>query len=183
MKLKVSVFLGSLFLAGFAAGAESYVIAKVTDMLGNVGYELMTRDEYAAAGKAVMEETKVFPKVIADCRKDWKEDEKRKGAFQAAKVKVRKISAVGTPYREKAKAQEKLDKLQEGVTEKRLAEIKEHSQKWRKMQERERAGEEEKLNAWRESFEMASKKMQEALGREIPNYGFDLIAPDPSKKH
>jgi hypothetical protein len=121
--------------------------------------------------------------VIADCRKEWKEDEKRKGAFQAAKVKPRKISAAGTPYRDKAKAQERLDKLEESVSEKRLEEIEEHAKKWKKLPEKDRESEAEKLTAWRESFELASKKMQEALGREVPNYGFDLVAPDPNKKH
>jgi len=183
MRKKICFLLTSLMLTAFAHGSETYVIAKVTDILGNIKYELLTRDEYAELNKQIIEENKIFSKVIAECRVEWKSDAERKGVFQASKVKARKIATSGAPYRDKEKAMEKLAKLEENVTEKRLEELDEHRRKWARVKEEDRAKEEEKLNIWRESFEMVSKKMQEALGREIPNYGFDLIAPNPNAKH
>ena len=182
MKLKTLLFLSVVMMAGFLK-AETVYIAKITDMLGNVGYKIMNREEYSAASKEVAEERKIFTKVMADCKKEWQADKERKGSFQSSKIKLRKITKSGSMYSKMEKAEAKLAKLEDSATEKKMEKLDEHSRKWKRMDEKTMEKEKEKLNAYKQSFEMVSKKMEEILGRPVPTYGFDLIAPDPKAGH
>lgn len=177
MKFKTLLFCSVVMMAGFLK-AETVYIAKITDMLGNVGYQIMNREEYSAATKEVAEERKIFTRVMADCKKEWKADAERKGSFQSSKIKARKISKGGTMYSKTEKAEAKLSKLEDSATEKKLKKLDEHSRKWKRMDERTMKREKVKLEAYKQTFEMVSKKMEEKLGRPVPSYGFDLIAPD-----
>ncbi len=180
MKFKTLLFLSLVMTAGFLQ-AETLYIAKITDMLGNVGYKIMNREEYSAATKEVAEERKIFTKVVAECKKEWKADEERKVSFQSSKVKLRKISKGGAMYSKMEKAEAKLSKLEDSVTEKHMEKLDEHSKKWKRMDERTMEKEKGKLGAWKQSFEMTTKKMEAKLGRPVPHFGFDLIAPEPRK--
>lgn len=180
MKFKTLLFL-SLVMAAGAINAETLYMAKITDMIGNVGYKIMTREEYSAASKEIMEEKKIFSKVVAECKAEWKADPDRKGYFQSSKVKARKISKSGATYTSMEKAEAKLDRLEEGVTDKHLKKLDDNAKRFKKMDDHNREREAAKINGWRETFEMVSKKMSEKLGREVPDFGFDLIVPEPKK--
>lgn len=182
MKFKTLLFLSLVMMAGLLK-AETVYIAKTTDMLGNIGYKIVNREEYSAATKEVAEERKIFTKVVADCKKEWKADKERNGSFQSSKIKLRKISKSGAMYSKMEKAEAKLSKLEDSATEKHMEELDEHSRKWKRMDERTMEKEKAKLVAFKQSFEMVSKKMEEKLGRPVPSFGFDLIAPDPKAGH
>ncbi|MFO7936986.1 MAG: hypothetical protein R6V06_05185 [Kiritimatiellia bacterium] len=105
MKLKLLLIL-SCFMCACSLKAESCFIAEITDMLGNEGYEIMTRKEYRDAAKEVMDEKRIFSRIVRECKQEWKK-----------------------------------------------------------------------------SFEMISGKMEEKLGRPVPDYGFERIAPSPGVRH
>ena len=182
MKFKTLLFLSVVMMTGFLK-AETVYIAKTTDMLGNIGYKIMNREEYSAATKEVAEERKIFTKVVAECKKEWNADKERKGSFQSSKIKLRKISKSGAMYSKMEKAETKLSKLEDSATEKHMEKLDEHSKKWKHMDERTMEKERGKLASWKQSFEIVSKKMEEKLGRPVPHFGFDLIAPDPKAGH
>ncbi len=178
MRFKSLFFLNVVMLAGFL-NAQSVSIAKITDIIGNVGYKIMTSAEYSAASKEIMDESKIFLAVMTECKKEWNVDKDRKGSFQTSKIKQRKITKGGAIYASTEKAEAKLAKLEESTTAKRMAELDQHASKWKRMDERTMEKEKEKLEAFKQSFEVVSKKMEEKLGRPVPNFGFDLIAPEP----
>lgn len=183
MKLKEILFFSMVMLAGSVQAIERYYVVKLTDMIGSVEYKVMNDEEYKIANKEVMDEMKIFSAVVTECKKEWKSDDGNDGDFTSSKIKARKISKGGSTYPTMEKAEAKLDRLMEGVTEDRLEELDKHSKKFKHMDDKTRAREEVKLNAFKSSFEMVSKKMQEKLGRPVPNFGFDLVVPNPDAKH
>ena len=182
MKLKEILFFSMVMLAGSLQAIEKYYVVKVTDMMGSVEYKVMNDEEYNAINKEVQDETKIFTSVITDCKKEWKEDASKEGDFAFSKIKVRKLSKGGSAYPTTEKAEAKLDRLMEGVTEDRLDELDKNAKMFKNMDDKMRAREEIKLNAVKQSFEMVSKKMEEKLGRKVPGFGFDLVVPTPKVK-
>lgn len=183
MKLKEILFFSMVMLAGSLQAIERYYVVKVTDMIGSVEYKVMNDEEYNTANKEVQDEIKIFTAVVTDCKKEWKEDPAKEGDFAASKIKARKIIKGGATFPTKEKAEAKLDRLMEGVTEDRLAELDKNAKMFKGMDDKMRAREEVKLNAFKQSFEMVSKKMEEKLGRKVPDFGFDLVVPNPDAKH
>ncbi len=183
MKLKIGLFLSMVMLTGALQAAEMFYIVKLTDMIGGVGYKVMSADEYKTAFQEVQDEMKIFNAVMAECKKEWSADTKKEEPFPSSKIKARKISKSGSTYPSMEKAAVKLERLEEGATEAMLEELDKHSKSFKNMDDRTRAKETAKLNAFKEGFEMVSKKMGEKLGRQIPDFGFSLIAPEPKAKH
>ncbi len=176
------MFLSVVMLAGVLQAIERYYVVKQTDMIGGVGYKIMDDDEYKAAYKEIQEEMKIFRSVVADCKKEWSADKEKEGSFASSKIKARKITK-GSTYPKMEKAEKKLERMEEGVTEDRLEELDKYAKKFRHTDERTLAREGVKLTAFKDSFEMVTKKMEEQLGRKVPNFGFDLVVPNPDAKH
>ncbi|MDD2598447.1 MAG: hypothetical protein PHO37_04375 [Kiritimatiellae bacterium] len=182
MKLRVMVFLSMVMLTAVLQGAEQFFIVKLTDMIGGVGYKVMSADEYKKAFQEVQEEMRVFPAVLADCKKEWSADKERTEAFPSSKIKVRKIAKGGATYPSVEKATLKLERLEDGLTADRLAVLDKHAKSFKNMDERTHAREAAKLTAFKDGFELVAKKMEEKLGRPVENFGFDLIIPEPKAK-
>jgi len=183
VKSKVRLFLSMVLLTGVVQAAEMFFIVKLTDMIGGVGYKVMNADEYRTAFQEIQDEMKIFNAVMAECKKEWSADTAKEEPFPSSKIKARKISKSGSTYTSMEKAAVKLERLEEGATEAMLEELDKHAKSFKNMDDRTRARETAKLNAFKEGFEMVSKKMGEKLGRPVPDFGFPLIAPVPKAKH
>lgn len=183
MRSKLMGFLSLVMLTGAVHAAEQFFIVKLTDMIGGVGYKVMGPDEYKKVFQEVQDETRVFPAVLADCKKEWAADKERTEPFPSSKFKVRKIAKGGTPYPTVEKATLKLERLEDGVTAERLELLDKNAKSFKNMDERMFARESAKLKAFKEGFELMSKKMEEKLGRPVEDFGFDLVVPEPKAKH
>ncbi|MGI6496778.1 MAG: hypothetical protein ACOX5G_11985 [Kiritimatiellia bacterium] len=105
--------LAGLCLAATLARAEMIYLMKITDFAKQPSYELMTGPERSALLKEIQKEERCFPKVLAELKKEWMEDELSKGEiFPAAKLAPRKAEVKGT-FTDRQSAQKKLDTLEE----------------------------------------------------------------------
>lgn len=179
MRSKVMVFLSMVMLTAVLQGAEQFFIVKLTDMIGGMGYKIMSADEYKTAFQEIQEETKVFTEVLTECKKEWSANKERTEEFPANKFKVRKIAKSGATYPSEEKAAQKMERLEDRVTADHLAMLDKNAKSFKNLDERAHAREAGKLKAYKEGFELLSKKMAEKLGRPVENFGFDLLVPEP----
>lgn len=99
-------------LAAACARAEMLYVVKISDFAKNVEYKTMTGAEKSALQKQIADETRVFPKVLQQLEKEWKEDELSKDEpFPKTKLSPRKMMASG-PFDAK-QAQKKVEALEE----------------------------------------------------------------------
>lgn len=99
-------------LAAACSHGEMLYVVKITDFVKNAEYRAMTAAEKNELQKAIQDETRVFPKVLQQLEKEWKENELSKGEpFPKAKLSPRKMSASG-PFDAK-QAQKKVEALEE----------------------------------------------------------------------
>ncbi|MFA7172617.1 MAG: hypothetical protein WC340_04255 [Kiritimatiellia bacterium] len=183
MRSRLMIFLSMVMLTVVLQGAEQFYVVKLTDMIGGVGYRVMSADEYKKAFQEVQAEMQIFTEMLAECKKEWSADKERTEDFPANKFKVRKIAKGGATYPTEEKAAKKLERLEERVTTDRLAMLDKNAKSFKNMNERTHAREAAKLKAFKEGFELISKKMAEKLGRPVEDFGFDLIVPEPKIGH
>ena len=181
VKSKVIFFLGMVMLAGVLQAAEMFYIVKLTDMSGSSVYKVMNDEEYKAAYKEVQDEMKIFNSVMAQCKKEWSADKTKESSFPSSKIKARKIAKSGATYPLKEKAEAKLERLDEGLTEDLKAEEEKNTKKVKAMDDRSRAREEERINTLSAALEMVSAKMGEQLSRPVPKPGVDSGASAKKK--
>ncbi len=75
--------------------ASTYLV-KITDMVKEDSYEVMSGEEVKALQKAISDEARVFNAAMIAVKKAWGEDELTKGtAFPAAAFSVRKMQQQG----------------------------------------------------------------------------------------
>jgi hypothetical protein len=75
--------------------ASAYLV-KITDMVKEDSYEVMSGEEVKALQKAINDEARVFSAAMIAVKKAWSEDELTKGtAFPAAAFSVRKMQQQG----------------------------------------------------------------------------------------
>ena len=78
------------------AKLASVYLVKITDMVKEDSYEVMSGEEVKALQKAISDETRVFSAAMIAVKKAWGEDELTKGtAFPTAAFSVRKMQQQG----------------------------------------------------------------------------------------
>jgi hypothetical protein len=153
--------------------AESVSIVQITDMRGQVGYQVMSREEFATLTKEVREETAAFPAIVAECKKTWDANKENKVAFQGSRVKPRTVKKMGQDFSDRDKAEKKRTQLEDRVNAKQAEEIamEEKKSKASKPSDEEMAKTEAKAKAFDDAFSMISKALGDKIGRPVPNFG------------
>lgn len=183
MKLISVVAVALVGLVG-AVRAEMVSVVQITDMQGQVGYQVMTRDEFATLTKELKEESVAFAPAVAEAKKEWEANKDNKLPFQGARIKPRTAKKVGADFNSADKAEKKRSQLEERSTDKQLEEMDKKS-KEAKPKEEDMAKEEARVKAFADAFAMISKKMGEKLGRPVPGFGFaiaDIKKEEPKKE-
>jgi hypothetical protein len=173
MKRAALLTIALLGLAGWVH-AETLSIVQITDMQGQVGYEVQTREEFAALLKEIKEETAAFGPAAAECKKDWDANKDNKLPFQGNRIKVRSAKKLGADFTDREKADKKLSQIEERASDKQIEELakEEKKNKQAKPKEEDIAKEEARVKAFNDAFAMISKKMADKLGRPVPGFGF-----------
>ena len=163
-------------MGGAAAGTrtEMLSVVQITDMQGQVGFEIKTREEMAALQKELKDETAVFAAAVADSKKEWESNKDNKLPFQGSRIKPRSAKKVGADFTERDKADKKRSQIEERVSNKQLEDEKKSAKtgKQGKGKEEDTAKEEARTKAFNEAYAMISKRMADKLGRPVPGYGF-----------
>lgn len=82
--------------------ASSYLV-KITDMVGEETYEVMSREGVAELQKTINDETRQYTAVMIAVKREWSDDETTKGTpFPSAAFSIRKMQAQGPFSEEKA---------------------------------------------------------------------------------
>ncbi len=181
MKSTVWVAVVALGLVGWAC-AESVSVVQITDMQGQVGYEVQTREEFNALLKEIKEEAAVFAPIAAECEKEWKANKENKLPFQGNRIKVRSAKKQGADFTDREKADKKRVQLEDRASEKQIEEMDKADKKnkgAKPKSEEDEAKEEARDKAFADAYSMISKKMGEKLGRPVPGFGF---ATEETKK-
>jgi len=166
-------------LLGFvgAAGAESVAVVQITDMHGQVGYQVMNHEEYAALMKEIKEETAVYPAIAAECKKEWEADKENKLTFQGNRVKPRSAKK-GPDFMDREKADKKRSQLEDRATAKQAEEAQKEDKAKGRLKDEDLAKEEAHTKAFETAYEMITKKMGDKLGRPVPSFGFASLTDD-----
>lgn len=181
MKTRMGVL--AVFAAVLSAQAEMVSVVQITDMQGQVGFEIKTREEFAALQKEINEETAVFPAAKAEAQKEWGANKDNKMAFQGNRVRPRSAKKVGADFADRDKADKKRSQLEEHASEKLVEEMDKAAKRAKqagKGKEEEMAKEEARAKAFSDAYAMISKLMADKLGRPVPGFGF--AAPDAKKE-
>jgi hypothetical protein len=157
--------------------AEMVSVVQITDMQGQVGYEVKTREELAALQKEIKEEEAVFKTIAAECEKEWKANSENKLPFQGNRIKPRSVKKVGADFADREKADKKRAQLEERASDKQIEEMdkEEKKNKNAKPKEEDVAKEEARKKAFSDAYAMVSKKMADKLGRPVPGFGFETF--------
>lgn len=175
MKMTTLVAVALTGLAGVAR-AEMVSVVQITDMQGQVGYEVMNREEFSALMKEIKDEAAVFLAAAADSKKEWEANKDNKLPFQGNRVKPRSAKKAGPDISGRDKADKKKSQLEDRASNRQIEEMKKEEKK-PKPKEEDVAKEEAKTKAVEEAFAMISKKMGDKLGRPVPSFGFSLVEP------
>jgi hypothetical protein len=151
----------------------SVYLVKITDMVKEDSYEVMSREEVAALQKAINEEARVFPMAMAAVKKAWAEDELTKEmTFPAGAFSVRKMLPQGPFSSEQAdKKMEQMQDREYAAQERKRDQDKKHGSKDPKAQAKELEKEAKRETALRTAQDQLMAKMAEMLKREIPKPG------------
>lgn len=164
----------ALGLAGWA-GAEMVSVVQITDMQGQVGFEVKTRDEFSALLKEIKEETTAYAPIAAECKKEWEANKDNKLPFQGNRIKPRSAKKVGADFNDREKADKKRAQLEERASDKQIEEMDKEAKKSKGAKpksEEDEAKEEARVKAFNDAFSLISRKMGEKLGRPVPSFGF-----------
>jgi len=177
--------LGLLAVAtlGFVgcAVAEMVSVVQITDMQGQVGYEVMGREELAALVKEIKEEEAIFKGIVAECKKEWEANKEankeNKLPFQGNRIKPRSVKKMGTDFNDREKAAKKRAQYEERASDKQIEEMEKDAKKEKQGKPKsddDMAKEAAREKAFNDAFAMISKKMGEKLGRPVPAFGFAM---------
>jgi len=171
--MKRIVLWASVVCMGFVGvvRAESVSLVQITDMRGQVGYQVMNREELSALTKEIKEETAVFPAIAAECKKEWDANKDNKLPFQGAKIKPR-TAKKGLDFMDREKADKKRSQLEDRSAARQSEEIAKEEKKSKQMKDEDISKEAAKTKAIDDAYEMISKKMGDKLGRPVPSFGF-----------
>jgi hypothetical protein len=159
-----------------AARAETVSLVQTTDMRGQSEYSILSREEYAALQKELLEEAKVYPAAAAEAKKEWDADKANKLPFQGNRVKPRSAKKVGADFPDREKAEKRKTLLEERASEKQSEEA--DKSKKNKVSEEDEAKEAARAKAFDDAFSAIAKKMGDKLGHPVPQVG---IAFEPKK--
>jgi hypothetical protein len=178
MKMMTLVAVALMGLVG-SVRAEMVSVVQITDMRGQVGFEVMNRDEFNALLKEIKEETTAFAPVVAESKKEWEANKENKLPFQGNRIKPRSVKKAGPDINSREKADKKKSQLEERVSNKQSEEMDKEEKKAKasKPKEEDVAKEEARVKAFDDAFALISKKMGEKLGRPVPSFGFDMAEP------
>jgi len=181
MCVAVAVF-GSAW-AGMAQ-SEKVNLVQITDMRGNVAYEVMNREEFAAVTKEIKEEAVVFAAAVAEGKKEWDANKENKFPFQSARIKPRSAKKVGPDYSGREKADKKKEQIEERMNDKQTEELDKEEKKRKNMKDEDVEKADARVKAFEDAFAMISKKMGEKLKRPVPAIGlaFEEPAKEEAKK-
>ena len=164
-----------LAVSGFAR-AESVSIIQITDMQGQVGYEVLNREDAAKLLKEIKDEAAAYGPAAAEAKKEWDANKDNKLPFQGNRVKPRSAKKMGADFADREKADKKRAQIEDRESTKQIEEIaaKEKKLKGAKPKEEDLAKEEAKAKAFADAVSMISKKMADKLGRPIPDFGLPM---------
>lgn len=178
MSKMICLALALLGLAG-AAQAEKVNVVQITDMRGQVGFEVMNREEFNALTQAIKEETAVFAASVAECKKEWESDKENKLPFQGGRIKPRSAKKSPMEFADREKADKKKAQLEERMNDKLIEEMDKESKKQKAMKDEDIAKADAKTRAFEDAYTMISKRMGDKLKRSVPAVGF---AAEPEKE-
>jgi len=178
MKTMSLVAVALMGLVG-AVRAEMVSVVQITDMQGQIGYQVMTRDEFATLTKELKEESVAFAPAVAEAKKEWEANKDNKIPFQGARIKPRSARKAAPDISGRDKADKKKAQLEDRASNKQIEELakEEKKAKQSKPKEEDVAKEEARAKAFDEAFAMISKKMGDKLGRPVPSFGFTATEP------
>ena len=185
MKTSKLVMIALMGLTGWVR-AEMVSLVQITDMRGQVGYQVMSHEEFAALTKELKEETTIFPATVAECKKEWEANKDNKLPFQGAKIKPRSAKKMGADFADREKAGKKLSQMEDRASARQSEESKKEEQKAKqsKPKDEENSKEAARAKAIDDAFGMVSTKMGEKLKRPVPSFGFQTFdaKKDDAKK-
>ncbi|HRT30212.1 MAG TPA: hypothetical protein P5527_10495 [Kiritimatiellia bacterium] len=172
----------ALCVAASVAHAEMVSVVQITDMRGQVAFEIMNREEYAAIQKEIREEMAVYQAAAADAKKEWDANKENKLPFQGNRIKPRSARKMPPDFNDRDKAEKRKGVLEERAAQRQLDEMeKEGKKKDKEQSESAIAKEEARIKAYDDAFTMISKRMGEKLGRPVPSIGL-VFEAEPKKE-
>jgi len=171
-------------LACSCGRAETMAVYHLTDMLGQTGYAIMSKEEFQKLAAELKDEERVFPAALAEAKKAWDEDTTNrtiaKQTFPANKIRPRAVKKFSTDFNDPALAKKSLAHAESHAAEKPAEGSKGVAKKQNPTAE-DTAKEQAKARAFAEAVSMVKKLMGDKLGRPIPAFGF-TTPEDPNKK-
>ncbi len=145
MKITITIAFAAALACASAAFAETYYIATVTDVIGEKTFSVVTREEFRQLELDIKRKNALMQKVVAELKKEFAGNPAAHAGekFYGDKLKpmTAKLSSQGFP--DMAKAQEKVERLQEhednkGVEEGKKKKKLSNAEKERAVKEAER---------------------------------------------
>lgn len=168
----------SIPATGQAAGFERYYLIKLYDFHKEYVYQVLSKDELKALETELKAESKLFRKALDAAKDEWRDDEFLSGSFPSSAVTPRKLRVMGTPFRKREDAQEKLETYED--RDMRSAERKAEREEEREKRVYSGTDGQERLK--REKARDARKEEKEMNAREIFERTMEAARNPPEPK-
>ena len=163
--------------ATHAAGFERFQVIKLYDFNREFQYQVVSKDELRSLQNELRAEAKMFNKAVNAAKKEWRKDELLSGSFPSSAVAPRKIQTMGTPYKERGAAADKINSYEERAirTAERKAERADEKMK------RKYSGTQSKERRYRDQERAAKKEFATEAAREIFSRMLENVKNPPAK--
>ena len=147
---------------GGAVAAESFVVVRVSDMMREQTYQVMSNDEFKQFQKQVALEERNFPKALQVVGDEWRKDDMNKTIpFPSGRLSPRKIVGQPEPFDTRDKADKRVEQYQKREDDKRLREKTANKKPVDKVME---AREADKVLQARRAADLIAAKLAELAG-------------------
>ena len=175
-------FAAALGLACRLQAGEAVAIYHLTDMLGQSGYMILNKEQFAKLSAEIKDEERAFPAAMAEAKKKWDDDKTNmaaKGPFPMSRIKPRALKKVGSDFTDMELAKKRLAQAERAAAER--ADTKSAASQRQNPTADDLKHEQAKARAFAEAVSQANMQMANRLGRPVPAFGF-TTPEDPNKK-
>ncbi|MDA0322710.1 MAG: hypothetical protein O2923_08350 [Verrucomicrobia bacterium] len=160
-------------MATYAAGFERFQVIKLYGYDKEFQYQVVSKDELRDLQNELRDEAKLFRKAVDAAKKEWREDESLTGSFPTSAVALRKLQFMGTPYKERGDAEDKIASYEErayrAAERKAEREDEKMTRKYSGTQGQERRARDKERAREKESEAEAAREMFSRMLEEVKN--------------
>ena len=173
-------------MVSVARAGEKYFVVKVTDFTKEMKYDVLSQEDLKALENEIKEEARLWPRAESAAQKEWQSNEQYKGkAWPKGAIAQRTVKAMGQPFPDESKAEDKVSKIEENEAEKIAEEEEKASKAPAKAKDKDKGKDSDRENMYAMARAIFTQKLTEvkeadAKAKAEKAGGGEAAAPAPA---